>query len=76
MKKNAPEDVPHDYLAVQIQEILDQGLLPRNSPGYHVARALIEGTWKDLSEKDRAVFNQHVKPLIEDLGAGKDEPIG
>lgn len=76
MEKKALEDVPHDYLAAQIQELLDRGLIQRNSPGYHVARALIESTWKDLSEKDRAVFNLHIKPLVEDQGAGKNEPIG
>ena len=76
MKKKASEGAPIDYLAAQIQEIRNQGLIQHNSPGYHVARALVEDTWKDLSEKERVIFNQHVRPLVEDRCADKVEPIG
>lgn len=66
MERQMPDDALHDHLATQIQEALSRGLIKRNSPGHDVAKALLDGTWKDLNEEQRAVFNKYVSPILEE----------
>lgn len=67
MTETTPEDIPFDDLGDQLERALHQGLIWPGSPGYNVARALVDGEWKDLAEPDRVIFNQEIRPILERL---------
>lgn len=65
MAEESSGDLPIDDLSIKLQDAMAQGQIVPDSPGYAVARSLIVGKWKDLDEDDRAVFNKHVRPIVE-----------
>jgi hypothetical protein len=56
----------------EIQDLVAEGMLDKNSPAYGIAQVVIDGRYGSLSGNQKAIYESHVMPPLTKLRQQRD----